>query len=379
MAEVLSGAVEQILQRLPNGILVLDRERNLRFVNDRARRLLGYREGDGVGGRCRLTTRGVDCEAACPLTFALQQDLDRVEDFETVYSGKGGQPVRLAVTVIPLRDPEGQFQGAVEILRELEPDPGFFLAGSSLRAAELRERARVLAGGSSHLLLVGEPHARVDVARAIHRMSGLAETLFRLWPGSWDEVEPWPPGTMYVEGPSARGVLELEPPPGWRVMVGAPESSALSVASMLELAVLELPPLEDRPEDLVPMVIAWARQLAPDTEVEADAAACLARLGREAGLDRLAEILSAAVAAAKGTVSVHHLPVDGYGAAMVDELLRTPNPLLAAEGILIREVLERSGWRVQDAADRLGVSRVTLWRKMRDHGIGRPGCNGAAG
>jgi transcriptional regulator of acetoin/glycerol metabolism len=63
----------------------------------------------------------------------------------------------------------------------------------------------------------------------------------------------------------------------------------------------------------------------------------------------------------------------------VDELLRTPNPLLAAEGMLIREVLERSGWRVQDAADRLGVSRVTLWRKMRDHSIGRPGCNGATG
>ena len=36
------------------------------------------------------------------------------------------------------------------------------------------------------------------------------------------------------------------------------------------------------------------------------------------------------------------------------------------------EVLDRSGWRMQNAAERLGISRVTLWRKLRDHGIERP-------
>jgi transcriptional regulator of acetoin/glycerol metabolism len=35
-------------------------------------------------------------------------------------------------------------------------------------------------------------------------------------------------------------------------------------------------------------------------------------------------------------------------------------------------VLDRSEWRMQEAADRLGISRVTLWRKLKDHGIERP-------
>jgi len=38
----------------------------------------------------------------------------------------------------------------------------------------------------------------------------------------------------------------------------------------------------------------------------------------------------------------------------------------------LREVLERSEWRMQEAADRLCISRVTLWRKMKELGIEKP-------
>jgi transcriptional regulator of acetoin/glycerol metabolism len=31
---------------------------------------------------------------------------------------------------------------------------------------------------------------------------------------------------------------------------------------------------------------------------------------------------------------------------------------------------------MQEAADRLGISRVTLWRKLKDHRIERPGNGG---
>jgi DNA-binding NtrC family response regulator len=66
------------------------------------------------------------------------------------------------------------------------------------------------------------------------------------------------------------------------------------------------------------------------------------------------------------------LPGDAYGTAWVDELLHEPDPLTALERRLLCEVLQRCGWRMQEAADRLGISRVTLWRKLRDHGIERP-------
>jgi excisionase family DNA binding protein len=31
---------------------------------------------------------------------------------------------------------------------------------------------------------------------------------------------------------------------------------------------------------------------------------------------------------------------------------------------------------MQEAAERLGISRVTLWRKLKDHGIERPTAGG---
>jgi transcriptional regulator of acetoin/glycerol metabolism len=39
---------------------------------------------------------------------------------------------------------------------------------------------------------------------------------------------------------------------------------------------------------------------------------------------------------------------------------------------LVNEALVACDWRMQEAADVLGVSRVTLWRKVKDLGIERP-------
>jgi transcriptional regulator of acetoin/glycerol metabolism len=53
----------------------------------------------------------------------------------------------------------------------------------------------------------------------------------------------------------------------------------------------------------------------------------------------------------------------------VDELLKAPKPPAALEERLLRGVLERCGWKMQEAAERISISRVTLWRKMKDLGI----------
>ena len=67
-----------------------------------------------------------------------------------------------------------------------------------------------------------------------------------------------------------------------------------------------------------------------------------------------------------------HLPVNGARTVLVDELLQSENPLAALEEKVLREVLERYDWKMQDAADRLGISRVTLWRKLKELNIDRP-------
>jgi len=363
------------MQRIDDAVLVLDHQRNLRFVNTPARRLLGYDENQTIGGRCRLTTRGVDCENACPLTFALESDIEQVEDFATVYRTKDGRGVSLKITVIPLRDDEGNFLGAVEILRPRDPDPGFYLAGSSLAARSLKAKLMRHGRTRGHLVLIGERSACRDVGRAIHRFSGLPDELFELWKGSWEGTTVWPPGTMYADGDAAATLLAGDPPDGWQVVAGVvPEDQPVN--GNLPVEVVELPTVEELRDDFALIVIAWANALAPGITVAPEALQRLERLGCGCGFDGLEKALVAAVAAADGRIEEEHVPADGYSSHLVDELLQTEDPLAALEGRLLTEVLHRSGWRMQEAADRLGVSRVTLWRKLKEHGIERPECNG---
>jgi PAS domain S-box-containing protein len=365
--EFRAGTWFEVLDHLGEAVIVLDNQRNLQHVNQAARRLLGYEKGGEIGGRCKLTTRGIDCENACPLTFALANNLDRVEDFSTVYTTVDGSALPLKITVIPVSDREGGFRGAIEILRPTEPDPGFFLAGSSPSASALRERVISIGRSRGDVCLVGEAPVCRDVARAMHRLSGMPDDLFRMWDGSWDGISPWPPGTVYACESGGRSLLESDRPEGWRAVV-----ASATVPDESSLEVLELPSAEEREEDLPQIIAGWIGEIAPRTRATDKALARLARMARERGFGELEGILSAALAVPGERLDVEHLPTDGYRIAFIDELLQAPKPLVALEERLLREVLERCGWRMQESADRLGISRVTLWRKMKDLGIDRP-------
>jgi DNA-binding NtrC family response regulator len=266
-----------------------------------------------------------------------------------------------------LTDEGGGFRGAVEILRPTEPKPGFYLAGSSATSDALRERVAALAREQADVCLVGEPPTCRDVARAMHRYSGIPDNLFRIWDGSWDGITPWPPGTMYASGDGIGTLFDETRPEGWRVVIGGTCASEVST-----LEVLELPSVEELEEDLLKMIVAWIEELSPRTRVSQAALERLARVVRDRGFEELESVLTAALAVARDCVEEEHLPVDGYHTAFLDELLQAPKPLSALEERLLREVLERCGWRMQEAAERVGVSRVTLWRKMKDLGIDRP-------
>jgi PAS domain S-box-containing protein len=363
---LLEASWAKVLDHLGEAVIVMDEDRILRHVNDAARRLLGYEEGHAVGSRCRLTTRGVDCENACPLTFALQAGLDRVEDFETVYRNVDGQAVRLRVTVIPMTGSNGDFKGAVEILRPLDPDPGFFMCGRSAAARAMRQRAAELARSRAHVLLAGPAPACRDVALALHRYSGLAPELFRDWTGSWDDIGPWPPGTVYACGDDAESLLRSSPPDGWRLIVGAarrrPCDSGFELFELAELDKLE--------SDLESMVTRWVAELAPAVQMTPAALGELTRLARDGGLGELEGVICEMGCGSGGTVDAEDLPCGQT--SLLDELLQAEKPMAALEERLLRAALERCDWRMQEAAEKVGVSRVTLWRKMKDLGIERP-------
>lgn len=367
----LAASWPRVVERLEAAAIVMDAERNLVYVSPQARRLLGYGPEDPIDGRCRLTTRGADCEGACPLTFALEERAELVEGFPAVYRRKDGGTVELDVTIIPLAGEDGSFAGAIELLRSRNVDLGFYLAGSSAVAKELRRQVWDLARRPDGVVVLGEQLARLDVARGIHRASGLADELFRLGATASQEELGWPPGTVYVDSP-AEGSGWRQPRVGeWRVVVGlhARENPAPFVDA--EFTALALPPLEDRREDLPLMLAAWIERLRPGLRASPAGLERLARIALDVGLGGVQQVLTAAVAGASGELTEGCLPVNGYGIHMVDDALRSDDPLAAVERCVLLETLERCGWRMQEAADRLGISRVTLWRKLRDHGIER--------
>jgi transcriptional regulator of acetoin/glycerol metabolism len=165
-----------------------------------------------------------------------------------------------------------------------------------------------------------------------------------------------------------------EPPDGWCLVAGAPHGRRIDTRG-IAVEAIELPTVDDLAEDLALMVTAWAGGMVPGITVSPAAAQRLGELARDGGLEALETVLGAAAAAAAadgGRLDEAHIPSDGYSGHLVDELLKTDNPFAALESRLLLEVLQRSNWRMQEAADRLGVSRVTLWRKLKDHGIERP-------
>ncbi len=370
---LLGTAWREVFEHLDDAILVLDEERNIQLMNRRARELLGYDGVDDIGGRCRATTRGHDCNEACPLTYTLKTGRrDAVTDFAAVYRRSDGRAVRLDVTIVPLCDADETFRGAIEILRPAAPDCGFYLAGASETAVALRRRLLELASSPHHLVLRGERPARDDVARAFHAFGGLDDRLLFVWEGSWDTIPGWPPGTLLADHEAVEHLLSEGLPDGWRLVVTVPLEAEPSIPCDDGFELLTLPTPRERREDLPQVVAAWIERLSPGLRASPAAIGRLCRIACDRGLEGLQPVLSEAVAAAGGRIEEDDVPADGYCTVLVDEVLGSDNPFAALEEHLLKEVLDRCGWRMQEAADRLGISRVTLWRKLRDHDLSRP-------
>jgi len=58
------------------------------------------------------------------------------------------------------------------------------------------------------------------------------------------------------------------------------------------------------------------------------------------------------------------------GVAPVEDPHPGLTPIEAAEAVRIREALEEARFRRGEAARRLGMSRTTLWRKMKQYRLG---------
>lgn len=126
---------------------------------------------------------------------------------------------------------------------------------------------------------------------------------------------------------------------------------------------VEVPPLRRRREDIAPLVSHFLRVLAekeglrPAT-IEASALKLLTRHPWPGNVRELEHIVGLAASSARdGVIRAHELRLLLRGS-------RSPEAEQERQGILA--ALERNRWNRDHAAAELGISRVSLWRKMRD-------------
>lgn len=147
----------------------------------------------------------------------------------------------------------------------------------------------------------------------------------------------------------------------------------------LNIVKIELPPLRERREDIPLLVENCLGRLNAQKgkAMTALSDGVLARLMNHAfpgNIRELENILEHAYVLCRGTlIEEKHLPHDFIAKTDRDAggLPASDSPLDAAEGDLIRSTLAAQGGNRVETARRLGVSRSTLWRKLRKHGVAR--------
>jgi len=145
---------------------------------------------------------------------------------------------------------------------------------------------------------------------------------------------------------------------------------------------IALPPLRERKEDIPLLVDHFLEKVAAKMPgrglegIEAGALTLLMNYGFPGNIRELENLIEhAAIRCQGGVIRPSDLPLPAAGGpALASPLtlhqIRTPIETLERD--LIAKTLESSAWRIARSAQRLGVSRVTLWRKMKEYGIQKP-------
>jgi transcriptional regulator of acetoin/glycerol metabolism len=95
--------------------------------------------------------------------------------------------------------------------------------------------------------------------------------------------------------------------------------------------------------------------------------------------NRGARELFGAVPASRADVTRHPLysaareqQVSGAAVVVIPRQSRQVLPLAERERMAIEQALTESGWQLAVAARKLGISRTTLWRRLKQYRLSRP-------
>ncbi len=140
----------------------------------------------------------------------------------------------------------------------------------------------------------------------------------------------------------------------------------------LRIVPIEIPPLRARREDVDPLARLLLRRIGEQHGRHLRFSTEVVRLFLNypwpGNVQELEIAIEYAVAVAKGPViQPEDLPVEIAGGPAT--VVTTPESPMLTETQRLRDALESHRWRREETARSLGISRATLWRKMREFGL----------
>ena len=451
-----------ILDEIPMGILVLDRNRRVVHLNRFFQALSGFSLDMARGIQCRNILRSSACITNCPV-LALHRD-NRSLSCKSDMINLDRQKLPIRITTAPVIDMSGEITGYIETIEDLRSietnDPEKHVAysfaniiGRSPKMEEIFQTLPMLAQSETSILITGETGTGKDlVAEAIHQTSqraggpfikincgALPETLleseiFGHRKGAFTGAVENKPGRFKLAHNGTIFLTEIGDLPlplqvklltflddkiiyplgatkGFNANVRIIAATHRDLEQMvsigkfrkdllfrLNVARIHMPPLREREGDIRLLLdhffTHYSRHL--DRRIKGfsnETLGCLMRYKYEGNIRELKNIVEYAVNVAAGPmVEPENLPsyiMDTTAQLPAAHLTDLPEaaPGVKAEepGIsparhpdttwasvqreMIMDALRQANGKKAKAAETLGMSRSTLWRKIKQYGI----------
>lgn len=171
-----------VADSLSDGVLAVDLDRCITFINRAAERITGVCQQDALGKHCWEVFHTNVCEDGCPLKRAMNGAASTVIRPVCITNGQG-ERVPISVSATLLRDAQGTVIGGVETIRDLdlvrqlhrEYESQYVFEQMISRSKKMRELFDILpaiAESESTVLIEGESGTGKElIARAIHSLS----------------------------------------------------------------------------------------------------------------------------------------------------------------------------------------------------------------
>ena len=431
-----------ILNCISDGVLTIDLDGRINYVNKAMQELLGYPDNAMIGKQCESFIRSNICATEdCVLRRTLAKR-ERISNYESYIENKEGRRVPVNINTDLLLDEAGSLIGIVEVFRDIsqikelkERLADIYRFGNIVtkdkRMKEIMAILPSVAQARSTVLIEGESGTGKElIAKAIHNNSKrkdkpfiavncaaipdtlIESELFGHVKGAFtgahqDRVgrfELANHGTIFLDeiadmslATQAKLLRVIQEEKFERVggtktisvdvhIIAATNKGLLKEVKegrfredlyyRISVFPISLPPLRERREDIPLLITHFVEKFNKEMgkaidNIAPQAMNVLLNYFYPGNIRELRNIIEHAFICSKdNTILPEHLPRELLGEGdRLDITTAKASSLDSVEKEWIIRMLEETGWRYAETARRLGISRTTLWRKVKSFGI----------